>query len=402
MSASDSSRSEDLALFEGGPFGGVLRSARLHGPALSDAAWRRALCLVCVTWLPLLALSALEGQALGGLAKMSFLQDASVHVRFLIALPLLILAEIGVDARIRPAPGTFVARGLVLPHEVPRLRAAVEHALRLRDAGLAEAVMLLGVFTVALWQWSGNHLPLADAAIEGSSWYVRPAADGGGRSLAGLWFAFVSLPLFQFLALRWYYRILIWTGLMWRTSRLDLQLLASHPDRAAGLGFLAQTVNAFVPLALAHGTMLSAVIVNRIFYAGAVLTDFRIEIVGMVLFVFLLVLAPLMVFVPTLVALNTKASAQYGALAGNVARTFEGRWIRDAKRPQGELLDVAEVSAMTDLDTTMSIVNEMHYVPVTRESLLWIGGAVLVPLLPLLLTMMPADELIKRVLGIFL
>lgn len=402
MSESESSRSPDLALFEGGPFVRVLCSARLHGDALRQLAWRRVFALVAVTWLPLLLLSALEGQAVGDITTMPFLLDASVHVRFLLALPLLIMAEIGVDARVRPMPMTFVERGLVPEPELPRFRAAIARALRLRDSWLAEAVMLLLVYTLAVWQVGGGHLRLDDVALEAASWHSLSAGDGGGLSLAGMWFAFVSLPLFQFLTLRWYYRILIWAGLTWRVSRLDLHLLPAHPDRAAGLGFLSQTVYAYVPLALAHGTMLSVVIVNRIFYAGAVVTDFWIEMVVMVALVFLLVLGPLLVFVPMLVAVNLKATAEYGALAVGVVRAFETRWIRDESRKKGELLDVGEVSAMADLDTTVAIVREMHYVPITREGVLWIAVAVLAPLLPLLLTMMPADELLRTLVGIFI
>jgi hypothetical protein len=349
---------------------------------------------------PLLLLSTLDGQAFSKQTGMPFLLDASVHIRFLFALPLLILAEIGVDARVRPIPITFVERGLVPQHEFTRFRAAIERTRVLLDSWLAEAVMLLLVYALAAWQIGGIHLELAGAAVETANWHVLPAGHGGDRSLAGLWFAFVSLPLFQFLTLRWYYRILIWAGLTWRLSRLELSLQPTHPDGAAGLGFLSQTVYAYVPLALAHGAMLSSVIVNRIFYAGAALTDFRIEIALMVAFVFLLVLAPLLVFIPVLVAVNLKATAEYGALAGGVVRTFDTRWIRDEKREKGELLDVGEVSAMTDLDTTVAIVREMHYVPITREGMIWIGGAVLAPLLPLVLTVMSADELLKKLVGI--
>ena len=401
MDRVSASEAKELPLFEGGPFERLLRAVRLYGAELRHHAGRRIVALVALTWLPLLLLSAWEGQAWGELARMPFFMDASAHVRFLFALPLLVLAEIGVDARIRPVPETFVQRGLVPPEELPRLRALIDRARQRRDSRLAEGVMLLMVCALAGWQVGGGHVGLEDLLLDGVSWHVLPAERGGGLSPAGLWFALVSLPVFQFLALRWYYRILVWAGLMWRVSRLELQLLPGHPDRFAGLGFISETVYAYVPLALAHGTMLSSVIVNRIFYSGAVLTDFRIEMVAMVLFVYLLLLAPLLVFAPALLAANLKATREFGALANGVARAFEARWIHDKTRQRSDLLDVGEVSAMTDLDTTVAIVREMHYVPVTRKGLLLVGVAVLAPLSPLLLTMMPADELIQRLVGMF-
>lgn len=400
MSESESHPPHDLALFEGGPFVRSLRWARLRRDEIRELCWRRTFFLVALAWLPLLLLALLEGLALGGRARMPFLLDASVHVRFLVALPLLIFAEVNVHERVRTALGNFVARELVPERELPRFGAAVAHALRMRGSWLAEALMLLVVLSLAAWQV--GDLTASDAALEAASWHVLPAADGGGRSLAGLWFTFVSLPLFQFVTLRWYYRILVWAGLMWRVSRLDLQLVPTNPDRVAGLGFLDRTVYAYIPLALGHGAMLSSVLANRIIHGGAVLTSFQVEITLMVAFVFCLVLGPLLLFAPALMAAERKGTAEYGALGGNVARAFDRRWLHDDARKHGELLEVGEVSAMTDLDTTLGIIREMRYVPITRESVIWIAVAVLAPLVPLLLTVMPAEELLKKLLGMLL
>lgn len=400
MSATEPHSPHDLALFEGGPFVQSLRWARLRRDELRELCWRRTFFLVALVWLPLLLLSLLEGLAFGERARMPFLLDASVHVRFLVALPLLIFAEINVHERVRVALGSFVARELVPERELPRFGAAIARALRMRDSWIAEAVMLAVVLSLAAWQV--GDLTASDAALEATNWHGLPAADGGGRSLADRWFTFISLPLFQFITLRWYFRILIWAVLMWRISRLDLLLIPTNPDRVAGLGFLDRTVHAYIPLALGHGTMLSATLANRIIHAGASLTDFQVEIVLMVAFVFCIVLGPLLLFAPALMAAEREGTAEYGALGNNVARAFDGRWLRHGSRRQSELLEAGEVSAMTDLDTTLGIIREMRYVPITRESIVWIAVAVLAPMVPLLLTMMPAEELLKKLLGLLL
>lgn len=394
-------QANELALFGGGPADRILLALQPHGAGtLPSAMWRIA-ALVAFTWLPLLLLAAWEAQASAGVNRMPFLMDASVHVRLLLALPLLVLAEVVVDARIRGVPDTFVQRGLVPPDGLAKLQSAIDQAHRQCHSMLAEGLMLVAVLALAVWQLRGGQVGFEGSLADGVSWHVLPTGHGHERSLAGLWFALVSLPLFQFLTLRWYYRILVWARLMWRISRLPLQLLPGHPDRLAGLGFLASTVSAYVPLALAHGSMLSGAIVNRIVYGGAVLTDFRVEMVIMVLFVFAMLLLPLLVFTPVLMALHLKATSEFGALATGVARAFEQRWVRDGSRQEGDLLEVGEVSAMTDLDATVGIVREMRFIPYSRSSLLAIGAAVLAPLAPLLLTLMPADELIQRLVGIF-
>ena len=54
----------------------------------------------------------------------------------------------------------------------------------------------------------------------------------------------MSLPIFQFLLCRWYFRLFIWARFLWQVSRIDLSLVPTHPDRVGGLGFLSDTVYA--------------------------------------------------------------------------------------------------------------------------------------------------------------
>lgn len=392
----------DLALFDGGPLVRSLRWARLRGDELSELRWHRCAFLALITWVPLLLLAALEGQALNASTNMPFLLDASVHVRFLIALPLLILAEIGVDARVRDSLRQFVERDIVPQSALPHFRGAVASAVRMRDSWLAEVVILLYVLFLAIAHHAGLYVSLNEIPAGATSWHGSAGVDGSGRSLAGSWFDLISMPIFQFLTLRWYYRILIWAMLLWRISRLDLQLVPTNPDRVAGLGFIGQTSYAYIPLALGHGAMLSSLIANRILYGTETLTHFQIEIALMVTFVFFLVLGPLLPFARQLTAAKLRGNAEYGAFAGRVVDAFDKRWLRDEARDKSELLNVAEVSAMTDLDTTLGIIREMRYVPFTREAAFWIAVAVLAPMLPLLLTAMPIEELIGKLLEMLL
>ena len=94
-------------------------------------------------------------------------------------------------------------------------------------------------------------------------------------SYAGWWLMFVSMPLIQFLTLRWYYRFFIWARFLWQVSRTRLNLEATHPDGTGGLLFLARSGRAFRVVLLALGTMLSGMIANRIFHADAMLLHSR-------------------------------------------------------------------------------------------------------------------------------
>jgi hypothetical protein len=73
----------------------------------------------------------------------------------------------------------------------------------------------------------------------------------------------------------------------------------------------------------AQGALTSGSIANRIFFEGQVLTAFRMEIVGMVLLLTFLVLGPLFVFVPTLLAAKRQGLPEYGVLAASYVGQFE-------------------------------------------------------------------------------
>ena len=92
---------QDFSLVLGGPLFQLLRRAHLSDDALTLAR-QRIIVISLLAWLPLLVLSAMEGNALGGSAAIPFMLDVEVHVRFLVAMPLLIAAELVVHKRCVP------------------------------------------------------------------------------------------------------------------------------------------------------------------------------------------------------------------------------------------------------------------------------------------------------------
>src|SRR6516164_9966931 len=141
----------DFSLVLGGPLYQMFRKCYLTGDDL-QLANRRVLIITLVAWLPLLLLAVL-GSPAGDVRRLSFFQDVEVHVRFLVALPALIAAELVVHLRLRPIVRRFVERRLVPPEDLPRFRGAVESAVRLRDSAAIEAGLVILVYTVGLWFW---------------------------------------------------------------------------------------------------------------------------------------------------------------------------------------------------------------------------------------------------------
>jgi hypothetical protein len=385
---------QDFSLVLGGPLFQLLRRSHLTGDAL-ELARQRIIVSALFAWLPLLALSALEGQALGGRAIVPFLLDVEVHARFLIALPLLIVAELVVHQRMRFVVRQFLERNLIPEGASPRFDNAIASAFRLRNSVLAEVLLIAFVYIVGVLIIWRHYLALATA-----TWYATPSAEGSKLWLAGMWYGYVSLPLFQFLLVRWYYRIFIWTRFLWQVSRIELSLIPTHPDRVGGLGFLANTVYAFMPLAVAHGVMLAGPLANRIFYLGAALPEFKVEIAVVVVFLLCVVLGPLLVFAPQLAQAKRTGNREYGALAERYVREFDAKWLRGGAPADEPLVGSGDIQSLADLVNSFEVVRTMQLAPITRDALLRLVGATLVPVVPLLLTMMPLEELLRKLFGI--
>src|SRR5262249_35652243 len=134
----------DFSLVLGGPICQLFRRSHLIGDGL-ELVHRRLLTITLIAWLPLLLLATL-GSLAGNVGRISFFHDVEVHVRFLIALRVLVAAELLVHSRIRSAVRRFVERRIVLPRDLPRFAKAIESAIRLRNSIPVEVTPILFVF----------------------------------------------------------------------------------------------------------------------------------------------------------------------------------------------------------------------------------------------------------------
>jgi len=384
----------DFSLVLGGPLYQLLVGAHLSDDALTLAR-RRVIVISLFCWLPLAVLCALEGQMLGGSIAVPFLLDAEVHIRFLVALPLLITAELVVHRRMRSLVQQFLERQLIPGSAMTELDAAIASAVRMRNSVRAEVLLIVIVYVVGVMIVWRHYV-----ALEASTWFATPSAGGLKHSLAGMWYVYLSLPVFQFLLLRWYFRLFIWTRFLWHLSRISLKLIPTHPDRAGGIGFLSNTVYAFVPLLIAHGALFAGNLANRIFYLNATLADFKFEILILVVYLLCVVLGPLLMFAPQLAETKRRGRREYGTLAQRYVRDFDVKWLRGGARADEPLVGSADIQSLADLGNCYEVVRTMRVVPFAKDAILQLAAATVAPLVPLLLTMMPLEELMKRLFGV--
>ena len=383
-------KAEDFSLVLGGPLFQLLRKAHLEGNTL-ELVHRRIIASILLTWLPLLILSRF-GSLVGSAARISFLHDIEVHARFLVALPVLIGAELLVHSRIRLIVRRFVEWRIVLPENIPLFLKAIESAVKIRNSVLVELTLLAIVYTFGLWAWSGR------AALGVATWY---ALTGGRWNLtpAGYWYVFVSLPVFQFILLRWYMRLLIWFRLLWQVNRIELNLVPTHPDRCGGLSFVGKSSYAYTPILFAQGAILAGIVADRVLYKGESLQSFKFQIGGFIVLFVVAVLAPLFMFTPRMARVRRKGLADYGLFAQRYVESFDQKWVHGTF-PSDELLGTGDIQSLADLGNSYQVVREMRVVPFDLKDVSRLALATAIPLSPLLLTIFSLEELIMRVVQV--
>jgi hypothetical protein len=381
----------DFSVVLGGPLFRAYRLTHLSGEAL-ELATRRVVVVSLFAWVPLLVLSAFEGSAWSGV-KEPFLRDPDVQARLLIALPMMIAGELLVHRRMSLAAREFLRRGLVTDAGRPRFEAAIASALRLRNSSLAEFLLLALVYLLGItviWH--------SVSALDIDSWYRHPDGDAYHVTIAGWWYRLVSLPLFQFILYRWYLRLGVWAWLLWKVVRTGLDLLPTHPDRCGGLGFLGESTYALVPLLAAHGTLFAGVAASGIAFEGRTLAEYWPGVILLATLVFLIALGPLLVFVPTLLRTKINGLQEYGLLAQHYVHDFDRKWVHDNAVAAEPLLGTSDLQSLADLGNSYQVIAGMGLMPITRETLVRLAGATLVPLVPLVLSLFSVRELLTLVL----
>jgi hypothetical protein len=384
----------DFSLIVGGPLFQLWRRMRLTTDGLG-LLHRRVVATTLLAWVPLLLFSIAEGGAWGDQVALPFLHDVEMHVRLLLALPLLIFGEVVVHRRMRLVVRHFLERGLIPDAARPQFDAAIASAMRLRNSVAAEVLLIALVYGVGvLFVWR------TQVALDVASWYGVVVDEKFRPSVAGWWLGLVSLPLFQFLLARWYFRLFIWARFLWQVSRIELRLLPMHPDGCGGLGFLGLVRLAFAPLLLAQGAMLAGMIAERIFFAGAELPEFKVELAGMVGVMVFVILGPLLVFSRQLEAAERTGMREYGRLAQRYAREFDQKWLRGGAPADEPLLGSADIQSLADLGNSFEVVKGMRWAPFTWHTVLQLAATTLLPVLPLTLTMFSLQELLDRLLKV--
>jgi hypothetical protein len=376
-------------LFDGGPPRRLQRSLGLIRPDKPGIV-RRALLAMVLGWVPLVVLAVAQDLALGEDRARSLLLDFAVYARFLITVPLLIVAESVCIPRLGRTARQFLDTGLVPESDRIHFDAAVASTRRLRETPWAElaTVLLAYALIVALMRY----VPSGAIPV----WHKSGGSGSAAFSVAGWWHALVSLPLLLMLFFGWLWRLFLWGWFLWRMSRLDLRLIPAHPDHAAGLQFVGYSLRAFSLLGLALGAIGAGMVANRVVHAGASPTAYIHFVVALVACVVVLFSGPLLVFTGKLFYAKWRGTFEYGALALSEGQQFERKWLNRAGRIDASVLEASDFSATTDLYQVVSNVYAMGVIPLDLRNLVFLMLATLLPFAPVALIAVPLEVVLTK------
>ena len=350
---------------------GLLQAGHLHTK-------RRALLIAIVSWAPIIILEQLfPGSRL--------VPDQGIHVRYLIAAPLLILAESICGMRLTAIARHFLIGNLVLERDRPRFERIMDSSRHLLASRAVEIVAWIAAYALT-------------AALLG-----KTSANWREWSQAMWWNAIVSLPLLLLLLLGWVWRLVVWTRFLALVARLDLRLVASHPDRAAGLGFVAQSLRAFAVVALAIGTILAGATARAVMHTRTIPSANMHFNIGVVVGIAVVFTLPLFVLIPILAKTHRRAVVEYGELAGDVGRVFEAKWVTNRSRSTREAgIQEPDFSATTDLYQVVSNVYAMRIIPVSLTELAILVLASFLPFVPVVLLTVPPSVIFEKLKDLLL
>ena len=382
--------SAHFPLFEGGPFFKLQTALHLAGTERRHL-WRKVIVAVSLTWVPLVVLAAIQGQAIGPNWRGSMLLDPGMHARFLVALPLFHLATPGFRRGFQTVVHHFLDAELVKPAERESFLANITSILRWRDSWLAAVVLVALAFAGAL---PFGTSAMADMPI---SWRVAGPVGHHSLSLAGWWLVAVSEPLYDLTMLQFFYRLALWWRFLWRTSRLDLCLNAAHPDGAGGLAFLSMTLPLFRLPLFAIAASAAGALANLMLWTGASFASFRYSIAAVTAVLLALMVGPLVFFKPQLGKAKQRAVLGCGNLAGRQLRAFEEKWLgANAPAPE-EMLHAPDFSAVGDFNPTVTAMQKMNTLPFWPKQLVPLVVAALLPFLPVAAMEIPLAEILAKV-----
>ena len=384
---------ETMSLLRGGP---VHRLQGRLGLLAEDGlpTMRCGVLVVALTWLPLAGLAMLDVRNFDFQLGSGFYTDFSAYSRFVLAAFVLIVTDRVTDRRLNRVLAGFGHSGIVGPESHSKFLAVLATADDRSGSGRAELVMLLAAFVIATL--SISHV----LQINPASWMGAGTGMPGPLSPAGWWALMISVPVFLVLVFRWLWRFGVWTVLLKDIAGLPLRLVATHPDKSGGLGFLTLFPVMFLPLVFSLSAVIASQALQEVLFHDAEFGQLRAAAIVWIVLVLLIFVGPLAVFSRKLVQLREQAILDYGELVARHNRRAEREFHADDA--EGRLLDSGTISGVADIAAGLDRIYSTRILPVQFWAVIPLALAASVPMFAVAAVQVPIQTLLQRILGALL
>jgi hypothetical protein len=375
-----------LELVRGGPFYRAQQATHL----ITRDRWnlgRRIIFAIAIGWIPLLLITLFLNRS----ELLGLLRNYPVNSRMLIAVPVLLIGQTVMESCFRTIASQLRETNIVAPRDAGRFDAVIARLLRLRDSPVPELIIVLLAYGYVFLMFKAK-------LAGGPSWATYYLGAAPHLSATGWYYVLVSQLMYQFLIGLSLWKWLLWSMFLFRLSRMNLQLVPTHPDHHGGLGFLSLSLTGFIPLAFATSIAAGAHWREAILRHRAHVSDFKLEAAALLILVIAIAVGPLLFFLPRLGQLRRKGLLQYGRLGQLQSMEFESKWIKLCAGHEQEFLFAPEISTLTDFASSYENIKKMQPFPVEKGGLLMLALAVMIPLLPALLAEIPFAVVIKNLL----
>ena len=339
-------------------------------------------------WVFLVLLATLLGKA----DQLFVLPMIATHVRLLLVIPMFFLCESLLDPVVRVFVRSLIVTDIIPDSEKPRMALLVQRLNGYTTSRWPDIVCMVVALMVGS---AGSHL-LNITTSQG--WDPLSVLT---NSLTLNVFVIVELVIFRFLVFRWSWRLVLWFLFLWRLSRLNLHLVATHSDRAGGLGGLEMVQMYFMPLVGAVSLIISATLAQDL-ARGAVFTTIYPVVVTVLAIGIAMVFGPLLLFMRPLTECRKRGYFTYMSLASRYVHQFERKWL-SPDSSYDDFLGTGDLQSLADLTNSLDVVRTMRFVPAGKQLLLGTALAAVLPLLPLWLFKYSASDLlgklVKSVIG---
>lgn len=379
--------------FEDHAYNKAVIKAGLAGTSM-QAQFTKALIPMFICWLPLAIGTALNGTFWTGDISNSFITSFDNQARFLVTLPLLILAEKMITPKLRRILQQFLDSGIVKQkdsdafHEIIRKRT---HFLKSPWTDMAVLVICyLQVFLVLSFESTFTSL---------LSWQTNIVDGDPKLNFVGIWGTVIARPFVLFLFYRWILRIFVWGMILYRVSKLDINLFAVHPDLCGGLGFLGYSIRYFTPVAFAISATVAGNISDFMLIEGLHLAELKYAIAGYLILITLIFTLPLTSFINKLIYVREKSIFKNSDFANGMFRELNKQFSKGYDKVNNEDLKLPYYSSIADLNAVMENALKMKFIPFTIKDLIPLWAMAGIPFLGVVIIEIPVAELFRTVIS---